>query len=106
MEQIVFDSPMNGASIAEVLNITRQDVSQLLKRALRKIFTYLSNDDPYMSDFEIIVYISQLLNVEQTPEDLNKFYKLFPGDIRKKIKESALGRFSDKQKTILRDGER
>ena len=68
--------PMSGAEIAEELNITRQDVSQILKRAMEKIFYQVKNNDRSVSDFDVMSEMALMLNVEQSQEEFCKFFRL------------------------------
>ena len=84
--------PMTGTEIAKKLNISRQAVSNILRRALSKVFRqtkrmYLKNAGKIPNNFEIINDISQMFNVDD--DDLKKFYRMFPSEIRKKIKADA-----------------
>ena len=45
--------PMNGEEIAEALDYSRQNVSQLLKRALSKCYLHLVKTQKDMTPFEI-----------------------------------------------------
>jgi predicted transcriptional regulator len=77
---------MTGAEIGKELGITRQAVSNTLKRAMKKFFLELKKEIGG-SDFEVAVSMMIGLGVEDT--DANNFFKLFPPDIRKKIEDSA-----------------
>ena len=84
--------PMNGEEIADALNYSRQNISQLLKRALGKFYFKISQQQKDMSPFEIAVLMSRMLNVssDETGEsEIKKFFKLFPVNIRSKIKKDA-----------------
>ena len=90
---------MNGEEIAEALDYSRQNVSQLLKRALTKCYLYVSRTQKDMKPFEIVTLISKMLNIGEGPEEIasaetKKFFKLFPPDIRRKIKQDARERFN------------
>lgn len=84
--------PMNGEEIAEALNYSRQNISQLLKRALGKFYFKISQQQKDMSPFEIAVLMSNMLKVsgdDISESELKKFFKLFPVNIRSKIKKDA-----------------
>jgi len=78
---------MTGAEIAKDLGITRQAVSNTLKRAMKKMFIAMKKENPDQSDFDIAVSLQIGLGVDDV--DVKKFFKLFPPDIRKKIEASA-----------------
>lgn len=89
--------PMNGEEIAVVLDYSRQNVSQLLKRSMGKCFLFLSRTQKDMTPFEIAILMSKMFNIGLDPEDTNesevrKFFKLFPVNIRRKIKKDAAER--------------
>ena len=89
--------PMNGEEIAIALNYSRQNVSQLLKRSLSKCYLHLAKTEKDMTPFEIAALMSKMFNVGVDPEDSNeaevrKFFKLFPANIRRKIKKDAAER--------------
>ena len=84
---------MSGAEIARELHITRQDVSQILKRGLGKVFWSVKAQNPDQSDFDNLVEIALMLEVEQSDEELSKLYRLFPEDIKALILKSALEQY-------------
>ena len=92
-------APFTGTEIANHLEITRQDASQTLKRALRKVFHYLKKTDSELSDFEIASYMAQLFHVDnKNQKEIKKFFKLFPKDIKRQIKNTAM-------ELVRKDGE-
>ena len=78
---------MTGAEIGRQLGITRQEVSNTLKRAMKKMFDGMKKEDPAQSDFEIAVALQVGLGIGD--HDAKAFFKLFPPAIRKKIEASA-----------------
>lgn len=78
---------MTGAEIGKELGITRQAVSNTLKRAMKKVFLEMKKEGGNTSDFETAVNMMVGLGVDDM--DVNNFFKLFPPDIRKKIEDSA-----------------
>jgi len=87
-----------GAEIAAELGISRQAVSQALKRALKKVYKETRKVDTTWDAFETATAMSIMFNVDD--EDLSKFVRLFPPDIRKEIEEDGkkrmAGRFGGK----------
>jgi len=78
--------PMTGTEIAEELGIKRQAVSNTLKRSLKKLYygmKKMNNTKP----FETLVHVALGLNVAEN--EMRKFYKLFPPDVRREIKNDA-----------------
>lgn len=80
--------PMTGSEIAEELGIKRQAVSNTLKRALGKTYYGMKKMNK-SKPFETLVYLAIGFGVVET--EMRKFYKLFPPDVRKEIKEDAKG---------------
>jgi len=87
---IVSDKPLTGAEIARELNITRQAVSNNLKRAMTKVYDEIKRSEKSWGPFETATAMSQMFGVEQdSAEELKKFFKLFPPKIRKEIEADA-----------------
>ena len=91
--------PMTGAQIAKDLGITRQAVSNTLKRALDKAFKEAKKLDKDDDNFATAVTLSQIFGVEQdSEEELKKFFKLFKPATRKMIEQDAAKWLSKFQK--------
>jgi len=73
-----------GAEIAAEMGITRQAVSQTLKRALKKVYIETRKLDKNWDAFETATVMSQIFDIGDD-DDLSKFIRLFPPDIRKSI---------------------
>jgi len=86
---------MSGAEIAKDLGISRQAVSNTLKRAMKKAFIEAKKIEDWGA-FETAVAMSVMFG--QGEGDLNKFFRLFPPDIRKEIEADAVKKFGDKYK--------
>lgn len=95
MSQIM--EQMTGAEIARELNISRQAVSQALKRGLGKIFDELKKQNKDMDAFEVAIGIANGLDVVDEKE-YEKFFRLFPPAVRKEIEEAARTRMSHLKK--------
>ena len=79
-----------GAQIGRELGITRMAVSNTLKRAMAKVFAETKKLDKTWNNFEAAVAMSQIIGVDQdSAEELKKFFKLFPPDIRKSIENDG-----------------
>jgi DNA-binding transcriptional regulator GbsR (MarR family) len=88
--QNVKTKPMTGSEIAGVLQVSRMAVSQTLKRALRKIYTMLKKRNKHLDSFEVAVMMSEILCVSLDDEcEVNKFFNLFPANIKKEIERHA-----------------
>jgi len=86
---------MSGADIAKELGISRQAVSNTLKRAMKKAFIEAKKVEDW-SAFETAVALSVMFG--QDKGDLKKFFRLFPPDIRKEIEADAVKKFGNKFK--------
>ena len=90
---------MSGAEIAKEMGITRQAVSNTLKRALEKMYKGMKKDGN-TSPFETAANIAVGLSIGDSGEDWKKFFNLFPPAIRKEIEEDGkklmVGRLKDK----------
>lgn len=82
--------PLNGSEISEKLGITRQAVSNILKRAMKKFYNQVKKIDPEWGPFERSCAMMRMLGVDQSMEEVKKFYMLFPPTIRKEIELDAL----------------
>lgn len=80
-------SPMSGSEIAKELGITRQAVSNTLKRTLGKLISAVKKDHPEWDYFDSAVSIMTFLDVEE--DDMSKFFRLFPPKSREKIERDA-----------------
>jgi predicted DNA-binding protein YlxM (UPF0122 family) len=90
-----FERPMTGAQIARELGITRQAVSNNLKRAMTKVYTEVKKTESSWGPFEVAVAMSQMFGVEQdSSEELKKFFKLFPPKVRKEIEKDAVAQLA------------
>jgi len=93
------DTPMTGAKIAKELGITRQAVSNTLKRALDKAFIEAKKIDKSWDNFGAAVALSQIFGVDQdSEEELKKFFKLFKPATRKMIEQDGAKLLSRYQK--------
>jgi len=81
---------MTGSEISKDLRITRMAVSQSLKRSLKKIYYNLKKNNRSLDPFEIAVTMSQILCVSlDCYNEVNKFFNLFPRDIKEEIRYYA-----------------
>ena len=95
LDMIIETKDMSGAEISRELNISRQAVSQALKRAMSKAYNESKKLDTQWGPFERAVVLSQKFGKNQdSPEELKKFFKLFPPKIRKEIEADAASKFN------------
>ena len=81
---------MDGSEIAEELGVTRQAVSNVLKRAMTKFYNKTKELDRGWDAFEVSCAMMRMLGVANNTEDIKKFYNLFPPAIRVEIEKNAL----------------
>jgi predicted DNA-binding protein YlxM (UPF0122 family) len=90
MKGVIMNKRMSGEEIAKVLRITRQAVSNTLKRAMGKLFKAEKKINRYANDFEIALIILKKLNaLDADTNEIRNDFNLFPPEIRKKIILSA-----------------
>ncbi len=77
-----------GSEIARELNISRQAVSQTLKRAITKIYNGLLDERITENPTETVLCMREWLGIDDE-EDLQQFFDMFPKSIRDEIKEHA-----------------
>jgi hypothetical protein len=82
---------MNTYVISEKIGTTRQNVSNILKKAIGKCYKYVYRNNPYgFTPLQCFLYllcwidIFSSLNMYDLSE-MKKFFRLFPGEIRDKI---------------------
>jgi DNA-binding transcriptional regulator LsrR (DeoR family) len=85
----VFVQTDDGAEIAKKLGTTRQNVSQTLKRAIKKYYLKLKEMEKDMGPFELALTMMNMFGVIDKT-DVVKFYNLFPHDIRQEIKSDVI----------------
>jgi len=69
---------------------TRQHVSSILKKGMGKVYTFLKNDDPDASPFEIAANILMMFGVNHSDKkEIKKFFRLFPKDIKNEIERDG-----------------
>jgi len=91
----MFDRPMSASEIAEELGMTRQNASQLLKRALVKVYENVRRIEPALKPFDSCVLMCQILNVDQTEEELKKFFRLLPHRLKEIILSDGQNRLPE-----------
>jgi predicted transcriptional regulator len=81
--------PMSGEEIAKELGITRQAVSQTLKRAMGKAFEEMKKMNKDMDAFEVAAMMAMGWDAANTVAEMKKFFTLFPPKIRSEIEQAA-----------------
>jgi DNA-binding transcriptional regulator LsrR (DeoR family) len=85
----MYDKSDYGADIARELGITRQAVSNTLKRAMKKVYYETKRINPDQCPFETATQMMKMFEVSDS-EEVQKFFHLFPPDIRQEIKEDVI----------------
>jgi hypothetical protein len=89
MENNYFTVPMDGSEIAQHFGVTRQNVSQTLKRAMAKFYKEVGLLHPEMKPFQRALLMMDMFDIGEK-EDVNKFFHLFPPKIKNEIKNDVL----------------
>lgn len=84
IENIDYLRAKTGSEIARELNISRQAVSQSLKRAIVKIYEGLLSEKICETPTETLMFMRDWFGVEEE-EDIQQFYDLFPKYIKDDI---------------------
>ena len=84
LENIEYIKAKTGSEIARELNISRQAVSQSLKRAIIKTYEGLLVENICDTPTEAIMFMRDWFGVDDD-EDLQQFYDLFPKYIKDDI---------------------
>jgi predicted transcriptional regulator len=79
---------MSGSEIARELNISRQAVSQTLKRGVTKLYEGLQEQGLTDGPTETVVFLQDYLGITDE-EDIQQFFDMFPKNIRDEIKLDA-----------------
>lgn len=78
---------MTIQEIANDINTSKQNVNQILKRAMRKVFHKAWSLNKEWSPLEVLFGLSCFFNIKQE-SDFKRFYYDFPEDIKTIIKDS------------------
>lgn len=77
-----------GSEIARELDISRQAVSQSLKRAISKVYRGLLEEKVTETPTETVMFMRDWFGVEDE-EDIAQFFDLFSREIQDEIREHA-----------------
>jgi len=92
--------PIDGEEISVRLGITRQAVSNTLKRAMAKMYIAIRRENSGITPFQIASQMVSILKVH-SDEEVKKMYSLFPPNLRSIIEKDALKYY--KEVTIIKD---
>jgi predicted transcriptional regulator len=87
--EIVYVMPKDGEQISKELGITRQAVSQSIKRGMEKCYTAVAEMNQDKSPFQVACHLMVMFNVNEE-EETRKFIKLFPPRTRRLIVKDAV----------------
>lgn len=76
---------MTGSEIARELGVSRQAVSQILKKAIDKVYKGLMNENITESPLQTVMFMRDWFGVE-AKEDIKQFIDLLPREVYKEVK--------------------
>lgn len=85
---IVYHKASSGAEISRTLGISRQAVSQSLKRAITKVYNGLQAEGITDSPTRTLMFMREWFGVN-SEDDIKQFISLLPPKIRKEVREDA-----------------
>ena len=88
LQNVNYERAMSGSQISRELGISRQAVSQALKRAMKKIYEGLLAEKITENPSETIMFMRDWFGVTDE-EDIEQFFDLFPKNIQDEIREHA-----------------
>jgi len=81
--------PMDGEAIAQELGISRQAVSNSLKRGMKKCYKYVRRTWPELSPLAASVFLMKWIDsigsIDFDDNEITKFNRLYPRDVRLEI---------------------
>lgn len=81
---------MTGSEIARELGISRQGVSQALKRAMGKMYNNMLKHKITSNPTETVLAMQEWLGITNE-DDIKDFFNLFPKAVQDEIKDHAKG---------------
>jgi predicted DNA-binding protein YlxM (UPF0122 family) len=76
---------MNAGEIADNLNITKNAISQILRRSIKKVYNTIRKNDKYITTFDIIRLMVDMFNIKEENE-YRAFYKMLPVTVKENLK--------------------
>jgi len=84
-----YTKPMDGAEIAKELGgISRQAVSNTLKRAMKKVYNNVKKLDKSWTPFECMCVMMKMFSIPNDNNEIKKFYNLFPPEVKQEVMDS------------------
>ena len=88
-----YNRPMDGAEIAEKLGgMSRQAVSNTLKRAMKKFYNGVRELDETWTPFECVCVMMKMFGIPNDLTEIKKFFNLFPPDIKSEVTEELIAK--------------
>lgn len=78
------------SNIATSMGISRQAVSQTLRRGLRKFYYGVQNLDSSWTPFQVATTMAKMLHQDQSVKELKAFIGMLPVDVKKMVIEDAI----------------
>jgi len=78
------------SNIAKSMGISRQAVSQTLRRGLKKFYYGVQSLDTSWPPFQVAAVMAKMLQQDQSVKDLKAFINMLPKDIQKIVIEDAV----------------
>jgi len=84
------DKHLVGEEIAKHFGVSKQTVSVILKKAIKKLYLKLRKDNKDFGAFETVCLLSEMFRVK-TQDEYRRFYKLFPKEIKDQVIGELIG---------------
>jgi len=78
------------SNIAKSMGISRQAVSQTLRRGLKKFYYGVQELDTSWTPFQVATVMAKMLHQDQSVKDLKAFINMLPRDIQNIVIEDAV----------------
>lgn len=88
LRNITYTRAKSSSDIAREMGITRQAVSQSLKRAITKVYNGLQTEGITDSPAKTLIFMREWFGIEDE-DDIKQFITLLPPKIRREVKEDV-----------------
>jgi DNA-binding transcriptional ArsR family regulator len=85
LESVKYERAMSGSEISRTLGITRQAVSQALRRGMEKVYYNLLESGLTETPTETVMFMREWFGV-MDDEDINQFFDLLSKEIQDEIR--------------------
>ena len=87
------EKPMSGSEIAEACGgMSRQAVSNILKKAMKKYYKEVKKLDESWTPFECVCTMMKMFHVPNDDAEIKKFFTLFPPEIKAEVTADLVNR--------------